>query len=503
MANFLDRSLHYASWFSVLSSSQLPRYDKARIVESAPVRNPTAIVALRGGHSAPDGDTLHDVVSVSIRVGFDTGQYGDHTLVSGNCVVEVASSDMAREPKPGDSIWIGLGVDPANFITVFRGTVENVKAGVASRSYTLSCFDSLRRLQELPYSEPSDSTDFVTAYETLSGGDEDGLPDDVRHLLDDLLSAGDVLAVNGTGILQYPSVSNERGTLFDEISDLLRSAQLIGYLSPGGELLVTFSDDNPIWSAHRNSDLGTPGNPVWIDAGPYDNLNDLPLRSSVSIWPTGLPTHYNLSPFWPNRRQFSTLRPFRFSPHNVVNVQAVESTLVVNEVRSRTTPESNLRDFIDLSALSFQELETLQFSQLGEGSTSDATVGESVAEYGLRWRTYSLGGLAEVPRSTQSVSGTQYGRYTLDRESYSDSQAAHRAYPHQRIQIQSPGILSVLPFDIVEVDLPDEGYRGLYMIEGRRLDVSGGGFRTTDILKYVGVAEQLVTLDVRGAPDGE
>ncbi|MEO2003820.1 MAG: hypothetical protein ABGY41_06945, partial [Candidatus Poribacteria bacterium] len=323
---------------------------------------------------------------------------------------------------------------------------------------------------------------------------------EIHRQINSLLSAADVLTHSGTGILQYPSVENSRATLFEELSDLLRSAQLIAYMAPGGELQVTYSDGNPIWSTTRMSDLGKPPNGAWT-LSPRTTVDVMPYRSTVALWPNRRIGHApQIYPDWYyiGTSKPSIVEPFEFGTHNVVDVVAIESTLVVNEVRARTTPESNLRDFIDLSALTPAELETLQFSQLGEGSTSDATVEASVAEYGLRYRTYSLGGLSEVPRGTQSADGVNFGRYTLDRRSYADSQAAHRAFPHERIQVRSPGILSLLPFEIVGVNLPNEGFQGLYMIEGRRLDISSAGFRTTDTLRYVGVPEELVTLDVRG-----
>ena len=270
-------------------------------------------------------------------------------------------------------------------------------------------------------------------------------------------------------------------------------------MSPGGELQVTYSDGNPIWSTVRMSDLGKPPN-TGVSLATLSTLDLMPYRSTVALWPnrrigrtpTEYPDWYYVGAYKP-----AIVEPFRFTPHNVVDVIAVESTLVVNEVRARTTPESNLRDFIDLSALNSAELETLQFSQLGEGSTTNAAVAASVAEYGLRYRTHSLGGLAEIPRGTQSAAGFDFGRYALDREGFAETQALHRAFPHERIQVRSPGILSLLPFEIVEVDLPDEGFQGLYMIEGRRVDISSAGFRTTDTLRYVGVPKEIVTLDVR------
>jgi hypothetical protein len=509
MANFYDRRLQerWSQNDGLLDSYfYWPRHEKARLQESQPVRVPQVSIALRGGHASADGDTLHDVVSLSIRSGFES-QQSDHTLAVGMAVIEVASANMTRQPKQGDEVWVGLGVDPTNLISVFRGEIEDVKEASSGRSYVLSCFDPLRRLREFPYDPPSEATDLSAAYDTLSGGDEDGLIEDVHLLLGDLLSAADVLAHSGTGIRQYPTVEKGRTTLYEEVSDLLRSAQLLGYMSAGGRLMVTYSDGNPIWSSVREGDLSAPPNAAkTITARPA--MDTLPYRSTAALWPfrflqklAGGPGDY---PDW----RYTTagdsrpmyLQPFRFTTHNVIDVVAIESTLVVNEVRSRTTPESNLRDFIDLSAFTFADLETVQFSQLGEGSTSDAAIAESVTEYGLRSRTYSLGGLAEIPRGTQSFGvefGLEYGRYTLDRGSYSESQVQQRAFPRQRIQVRSPGVLSLLPFEIVEVDLPDEGFQGLYMIEGRRLEVSSAGFRSTDTLRYVGVPEELVTLDVR------
>lgn len=502
MANFWDAGLEHEYYYSVGIDYywQWPRHEKARIQESRAVREPRVYVFLRGGHAAPDGDTLHDVVSLSIRMGFDGQQYADATLATSNCVIEAASAGMTRAPKVGDEVYVALGVDPSNLLFMFRGDVENVKEGAAGRSYVLSCFDPLRRLREYPFAEPSDTTDVGASYDLVSGGDEDGLPVELHRQIDSLLSAADVLTHSGTGILQYPIVENDRATLWEELSDLLRSAQLVAYLSPGGELQVTYSDGNPIWSTTRMSDLGKPPNQGWT-LTQYTTLDLMPYRSTVALWPNRRigqrPSEY---PDWYYifANKPAVVEPFRFTPHNVVDVVAIESSLVVNEVRSRTTPESNLRDFIDLSALTFEELETLQFSQLGEGSTSDAAINASVAEYGLRYRTYSLGGLAEIPRGTQSAAGFDFGRYTLDRGSYSEAQVLERAFPHQRIQIRSPGILSLLPFEIVEVNLPDEGFQGLYMIEGRRLDISAAGFRTTDTLRYVGVPQEHVTLDVRG-----
>ncbi len=506
MANFWDARLKHEHYYEpgarVGWYYEWPRHAKARVQEAAPVRSPNVYVFLRGGHEAADGDTLRDVVSVSIRMGFDGRQYADATLATGQCTIEVASASMTRAPKTGDEVYVAVGVDPSNLMFVFRGYVENVKEGAAGRSYVLSCFDQLRRLQEHPYAEPSEATDVEPEYATIDGGDEDGLARAVHHLLDDLLSTADVLTHSGTGVHQYPNIPNRRETVYDELSDLLRSAQLMAYLSPGGELMVTYSDGNPIWATARMSDLGKPPNTGWVFPSGESDFDTMPYRSTLALWPhrriarnptqAAYPDWYYLFAF-----KGAVVEPFRFSPHNVVDVVGLESTLVVNEVRARTTPESTLRDFIDLSALTPEEMETLQFSQLGEGSTSNATVEASVAEYGLRYRTYSLGGLSEVPRGTQSADGFDFGRYSLDRESYAETQASQRAFPLERIQIRAPGILSLLPLEIVEVDLPDEGFQGLYMIEGRRLDISSAGFTTTDTLRHVGVPREHATLDVR------
>ena len=72
-----------------------------------------------------------------------------------------------------------------------------------------------------------------------------------------------------------------------------------------------------------------------------------------------------------------------------------------------------------------------------------------------------------------------------------------RRFPRQRLIVTSPGILSLSPFEIVEVMLPDEGFEGYYLVEGRRYQLGSGGFTTTDTLRRLGVEPEYVTLDVR------
>ena len=150
-------------------------------------------------------------------------------------------------------------------------------------------------------------------------------------------------------------------------------------------------------------------------------------------------------------------------------------------------------------------METLTFAQIGDASTSFATGYASVAEYGLRWRTYDVGGLSEFARPTKTPTGppattqpsVNYGRYAMYRGDFAESQMRARQFPVQRLRLTAPGILSLLPFEIVSVNLPNEGVQGWFQIEARRITIGSGGFRTVDTLRRMDLPEQFVTLDAR------
>ncbi|MEO1915348.1 MAG: hypothetical protein ABGW98_16015, partial [Myxococcales bacterium] len=118
MANFwhyrLEQEHHYG--IGIDFYADWPRHAKARIQESRTVREPRVYVFLRGSNVVADGDTRHDVVSLSIRMGFDGQQYADATLATSHCVVEAASAEMTRAPKVGDEVYVAIGVDPSNLI---------------------------------------------------------------------------------------------------------------------------------------------------------------------------------------------------------------------------------------------------------------------------------------------------------------------------------------------------------------------------------------------------
>jgi hypothetical protein len=415
---------------------------------------------------------------------------------------------VARTPKKGDPISVDIAVDSNNRLAIFRGDVENVQAGADGRTWELSCFDSLRRLQEMPYKDPS-ALSAVTG-EYRDDADETDLLDEVQDQIDMLLSQASVFTYSRIGISQYPSVSNDRHTVWDEIGDLLRAAQCRGYMGPHGRLHVNYTDTAPLWAPIMQTDLSHAEelgfNPTFNTGGqdfaPYRQVNtifpDRWMRQATGLW---IHIPYPQAAQTTGHRLQARTPMFQFTPDNVMSIRAIESSLIVNEVRSRTTPDSSLRDFLDISALSFEEYETLQFSQLGEGSTSDATSTASVAEYGLRSRVWSLGGLAEVPRASvenaAGWTGDNVGRYALDRKTFSESQALARQFPRTRVHITSPGILSLFPFEIVELHFPSEGFVGFYMIEGRRLALGTSGFVSEDYLVAMETPKEFFTLDAR------
>ncbi len=82
-------------------------------------------------------------------------------------------------------------------------------------------------------------------------------------------------------------------------------------------------------------------------------------------------------------------------------------------------------------------------------------------------------------------------------QDFAASQMRARRFPAQRLRVTSPGILSLLPFEIVSVNLPREGVQGYYQIEARRLDMGSGGFRSVDTLRRMDLPAQIGTLDAR------
>jgi len=487
--------------------SRFPAQLKARQVEAAPVRVVRASAYLRGGHRADDGDTSHDVTALRLRLGFDTVQ-GDSPLAHANCTLQIPASTLSRDPKVGDLIVVEIGCDEANRLIVFRGQVEDAKKVNRSTAWSLSCFDQIRRLRDYPFQFPPSQTDIDGGYTAVTKADtETGLPQSVQEQIVDLLSAADVMAHSPIGVDQYPAIENDRPSLYDELADLLRSAQCRAYMGASGRLVIAQTDDSYAWVTLVNSDL-TRRRLLGLAPGIPDATTHVPLVHARGLYPQSVIAHsqalYGGTSF-PDRELPDDLPvdPFQFNAHNVISISAIDSTLVVNEVKSRTTPEASLRDFIDLSGLSFEDMELIQFSQIGDGSTADSEGTSSVSEYGLRSRSWSLGGLHEVPRASlishtgPTPQTVKHGRYALDKFSFSDAQLRARQFPSQRLMLTSPGILSVQPFEIVEVNLPDHGLQGYFMVEGRKLDLGSGGFVSTDTMRRVDVQAEFVTLDVR------
>lgn len=490
------------------SDGNVPRQIVARRLEAEDVRSVSARAYLRGGHSADDGDTIHDVERFSLRMGFDSIQ-GDLPLVSARATVVFPQEGLTRDPKPGDPLSVDIAVDTNNRLAIFRGDVENVKAGADGRTWELSCFDGLRRLQEMPFNSPSALSAVTGVYR--DDADETTLLDEVQDQIDMLLSHASVFTYSRIGINQYPSVANDRHSVWDEISDLLRAAQCRAYMGPHGRLHVNYTDSAPLWAPVMQTDLSHAQDLGFLPGWDTGGQDFAPYRQVNCIFPDRFMqqrTGSGASPKYPGPNDTPAaghtlwhVPMFQFNPDNAKSIRAIESSLIVNEVRSRTTPEASLRDFIDLSALSFEEYETLTFSQLGEGSTSDAVGTASAMEYGLRSRVWSLGGLAEVPRSSvENAAGwtdTNVGRYALDRKSFSESQVLARQFPRQRVHITSPGILSLFPFEVVALNFPDEGFVGFYMIEGRRYSLGTSGFTTEDLLVSMEMPQEFITLDAR------
>ena len=484
-----------------------PRVFTARRLEAKDVRTPRVYVYLRGGSACTrtDGETVFDVGSLQVRLGFEDDS-ADRVLAFGTCNVAIPTSSVTVAPRAGDSIWVQLGVDPVNRLTVFRGHVEAVQGSDDGHTYQITAFDEIRRLLDFPYRDASTATDVADGYEY--DATETTLYAAVQIQFAELLSAGSVLTHTLTGLEQYPILENGRGTLYEEIAAVLRSAGCRGYLSPTGRLLVTYTDTMPLWAPAMMGDLCMV--PL-REFAPWTNTNfHLPWNQAKAMWFNRIVATTSLAGGmqYPNQYHVTkpeTLHPFEFTEDNVVGVERIEESEVLNEMRARTSPEADTRDFIDMSGMTFEDLETLTFSQLGDASTSVSAGAESVAEYGLRWRTYDLGGLAEINRATNTptdLGGTGppavgYGRYALYRGDWVDAQRRARQFPVERIRITSPGILSVQPFEIVTVRLPAEGVEGFFQIEGRRLEVSSGGFRSVDTLRRMDAPRQLVTLDVR------
>lgn len=474
-----------------------PRHERAREIEAKPVRSPRAIVFLRGGHAAPDGDTIHDVTSIQGRLGYDSEVQGDNVLVHAACTVRFPQEGVARTPKVGDSIQVRLGTDPVERVTMFNGFVENVQGTGGGKGWALECFDPLRRLRELPFGEPVAGSGVEGEY--FNDWTETTLEASVQVQVADLLGQASVMTHSYSGIEQYPIVEQGQPTLFLELADLLRSASLRAYLTPTGRLLVQYTDGTPMWATTMMSDLAQPSAHIVLLAMlPHNTKHHLPLLQVSATYPNHWrsrrtdslsPTQY---PDWFEdfANVFYTSEPFCYTAHNVITATELAHTLVVNAVRVRTTPNTLLRDFLAMSALSFADLNTVSFSQLGEGSNSDDVGKESVTEHGLRMRDYSLGGLSEVPRAslepTSSDTGSKpsvnYGRYALGRDAYAEAQRMERQWPRQRILLRCPGVLSVMPFEVCQVHLPDDGFMGWYMLEGRRFRLNSGGFTTDDVL---------------------
>ena len=510
MPNFFDREIAERAGFSTVPSSYdiFPRQYKARVQEARAVRSPHVYVRLNGG-SHVSGESLFDVVSLNVVQGFEM-EDADKTLAFSSCQVGISMDSVAAAPVVGDKIYVQVGVDAVNRVGVFQGEVESVYADAARRAYNLSCFDALRRLQKYPFRDPSNVAD-ATTY--LPDTTDASLYSATQIQVATLLGAASVLTHALTGLECYPNLSSNRTNLYDELTALLRAAECRAYLSPAGRLLVTYTDELPLWATALRGDMANPSHYNAILNAPLFTTFHIPLNQVAAVFPERWISHRTddlTTNTFPLQRVLgevpATLPIFEFNTHNVVSVARIEDSEIINEVRSRTTPDADTRDFIDLSAMAFEDLEALSFSQLGDSATSIATSRESVTKWGLRWRTYDMGGLAEVPKALQTPTtrgslsppaGVTYGRYSTYRGDWSDSQMRARRFPIERIRVTAVGILSLQPFELVRVNLPDSGFNGIYQIEARRWSVGTDGFRTVDTLRAMGLSEQFTALDVR------
>lgn len=502
--SFYDRKLAEKTAFYRPSIGDLtaywtfPRQWRARQVEQRSVRTPRLEVFFGGSNAATSGVTVHDASAANIKMGFEVADV-DRVLEFSTCQITVPMDSITRSPKVGETVSVRIGVDPANRVPVFLGTVENVTVSGEQKAYEVSCFDAVRRLMEFPFDDPSDSTD-ISAY--LFDRTETTLYAATQVQIAELLSMADVLTHSLTGIEAYPIEQSNRNTLYEELSRLLRAAHCRAYLSPTGRMIVTYTDDAPLWAVALMHDLSNP----WatnVDANAETfTLWHLPHLQMRAVYPNRVITHHTYSSYstekkYPNQQltggtpRLAELEPFEYDEDNVIEVTRLEDSEVINEVRSRTSPDEDTRDFIDMSGMTFEDLETLSFSQIGDASTSIATSRESIVEWGLRWRTYDMGGLSEVSRPTLQPTilgatnppSVSYGRYAMFRGDFSEAQMSARRFPAERIRVTAVGVLSLLPFEVVAVNLPGAGFQGYYQVESRRLAIGDGGFRSADVLR--------------------
>ncbi len=535
MADFFDRQMASdgAFYWHTLSDVDannanyywcFPRQIKARVAEAAPVRAPRVYVYVNdrlgrasqfidlGGTTLGAGETIHDAQDLHVRMGFEDDS-ADRVLAFSTCSVRIPKASVTNAPTAGQRMWVQIGVDTVNRVNVFQGMIENARESGDGRSYEVIAFDDVRRLLDYPFDAPVTFSDVDGAY--IDDYDESTLEASVQIQVSELLSAADVLTHSLTGIEQYPIMPSNRTSVFEELSVLLRTANCRGYLSPTGRLLVTYTDEMPLWATAMRNDLGS--RPGVTGLTKPDTRFHLPLTQvravfpdrviaqSESIWGIGPPWTEYPAQMVTDQNDKWTMPMFEFTEHNVSGVERIEDSEILNEVRARTTPEADTRDFIDLSGMTLEDLETLTFGQIGDAATSIANDGASVAEYGLRWRTYDSGGLSEIARGTKTPTGppattqpsVNYGRYALYRGDFAEAQMRARRFPVQRIRVTSPGILSVLPFELVTVNLPNEGVQGYFQIEGRHIEVGSSGFRSVDTLRRMDLPAEIVTLDAR------
>jgi len=491
-----------------------PRQLRARELEQQPARRPRAILFVNGGSGAASGETVFDAGSVDVRMGFEDDS-ADRVLAFSMLTATVPKSSVTNAPVPGHRLWAQFSTDARNYVNMFHGQVEQVRESPDGMAYEVIAFDDVRRMQDFPFSKPVTFTDVDGTY--VDDYDETTLEASVQIQVSELLSAADVLTHSLTGIEQYPMLPSNRRSVYEELTTLLRASHCRAYLSPTGRLLVTYTDEMPLWAVALMNDLGArpkPGGVGSLKRYPSTRFH-LPLVGVRAVFPDRVIAQHEYVeapsqwPTYPNQYVSGdgpwTMPPFEFSPHNVAGIERADDSAIVNQTRAQTTPDDDTRDFIDLSAMTFEDLETLTFSQIGDASVSGYMDGASVAEYGLRSRSYDSGSLAEVSRATKTPTGppgtTQpsinYGRFARYRGDFSESNVRARRFPAKRIRVTAPGILSLLPFEVVSVNLPDEGVNGYFQVEARRLQLSGGGFRSVDTLRAMELPGEIVTLDAR------
>ena len=86
MGDFFDRRLAVQGAFDLMSNEWFgfPRQIKARIMEARPVRSPRVYVTIRGGSGLSAGETVFDVETLSVRLGFEDDA-ADRPLTFSTC----------------------------------------------------------------------------------------------------------------------------------------------------------------------------------------------------------------------------------------------------------------------------------------------------------------------------------------------------------------------------------------------------------------------------------